>query len=118
MTTGPSIDQIGQIAPLEIVFLDELDLPIPVPLFQLLLALDGILCSLVRLDVDKPINAVFAGKFRTAASPVLFESASQAVRDADIQRAVPPARQDVHIVRHDNGPLWSWVPAFAGTTEP
>jgi hypothetical protein len=96
MITGPSIDQIGQITPLEIVFLDGLDLPIPVPLFQLLLALDGILYSLVRLDVDKPINAVFSDKFRTAASPVLFQSASQAVRDADIQRAVPDSPGCTH----------------------
>jgi hypothetical protein len=92
MTTGPSMDQIGQIAPLEIVFLDEVGFPISIPLFELFLATNCILGPLVGLNVDQSIHAVFADKFRALATPVLIHSGSQAVRDANIQRGVPRAR--------------------------
>ena len=70
-----------------------------------------------RLDIDQPIHLVFPGEARDCTRAMLLQPARKVVRHADIQRAVPPARQDVDVVRHDHHVLCSWVPAFAGTTQ-
>src|SRR5215831_4441521 len=53
-----SHQQIAEIAPFEIVPLDELDLPIPFPALELLLAGDGFFGAVVRFHVDETIDAI------------------------------------------------------------
>jgi hypothetical protein len=93
-------DKVRQIAPFEIVFFDELNLPISIPLLQLLLTANGVLDTLIGLDIDKSMHAVLAHKFRAESELVLFQSASDIIRNANIQGAVSAAREDVDVVRH------------------
>jgi hypothetical protein len=47
--------QIAEIAPLKILALDQLDLPVPFPSFQPLLAGDSFVCAVKGLDVNQAI---------------------------------------------------------------
>src|SRR3954468_5900395 len=62
ITTEPSRDQIREIAPFQVVLLNELNLPISVPFLQLLLPRDGVFGPFIRLDVYQAMDAVFANK--------------------------------------------------------
>ena len=91
--------QVGQIAPFEIVFFNELNLPIRLPFLQLLLAGNRLHSGFVGLHVYKPIHAVFADKFGATSQPVLLESKGKVVRYAD-KGAVSPASENVEIGEH------------------
>src|SRR5262245_52485868 len=45
---------------------------------------------------------------------MLLQPAREVIGHADVQRAVPAARQDVDVVRHSHHVLWSWVPPSRG----
>src|SRR5215831_9032931 len=60
IATGPSSDQIREIAPFQVVFFNELNFPISIPFLQLLLPADGVLGPFICLYVYQPVDTVFA----------------------------------------------------------
>src|SRR5215468_532715 len=60
IATGPSSDQIREIAPFQVVFFNELNFPIPIPFLQLLLSADGVLGPFICLYVYQPVDTVSA----------------------------------------------------------
>src|SRR5215467_3246762 len=60
IATGPSSDQMREIAPFQVVFFNELNFPIPIPFLQLLFPADGVLGPFICLHVYQPVDAVFA----------------------------------------------------------
>src|SRR5438132_12800348 len=58
---------IVQVVPIWIVADDQTDFPIPRPMLDVFLALDGGDDAVVRLEIDQPLHAIFAGEtFRQA----------------------------------------------------
>jgi hypothetical protein len=51
-----SNDQIAEIAPLQILALDQLDLPVPFPALELLFTGNRIIRPFEGLDVNQPVN--------------------------------------------------------------
>jgi len=51
-----------QVAPATVFALDQVDLPVPLPLLDLLLAVKRRLGRIVRLEPDELVDAVFFGK--------------------------------------------------------
>jgi hypothetical protein len=96
----PLNQQVGKFAPLEIILLDELNLPIALPFLQLLLAGDRLNGSFIGLHVNEPVNTVFADEFGSTSHPMLFEPETKIIGYADIQGAVPAACEDVDVVKH------------------
>ena len=54
----PLNQQIAEIAPFKVLALDQLDLPITLPSFQLLLPGDRLVRALIGFDIDEAMNAV------------------------------------------------------------
>jgi hypothetical protein len=107
----PLNQQVGKIAPFEIILLDELILPIAFPFLQLLLAGDRLNGSFIGLYVDESVYTVFSDEFGSTSQPVLFESEVEVIRNADIQGAVSAACENVDIIEHECTSRLSVVPA-------
>jgi len=63
------------------------------------------------------VNAVAPREAGDRIRAVLRDAASEIAGDADVERSITPAREDIDaraLVRHATAELW--VPAFAGTT--
>ena len=75
--------------------LDERDLPVSPPLFELLLALNGLVGAVVGLDVDEAIDAVLFHELGSATKPVLIHALGEIARYADVERSMWTAREDV-----------------------
>src|SRR4051812_4611600 len=98
--------QIAEIAPLEVIAFNQLDLPITLPAFQLLLAGDCFFRAFVRLDIDQAVNTVVSDKFRTLAISMLFQPFRHGVGHTYIQGSMAAAREDVDVVHARNTELW------------
>jgi hypothetical protein len=72
--------------------------------------------------MDEAMNAVLLDEFRAATGAMLLKSSSQIIGDADVERAVSAAGENVDVIGAGCGMAartsaqWLWVPAFAGTT--
>ena len=103
----------GQIAPLGVRAVDKVDLPCAPPVLEPLLAHDGLLHIAEHLEVDEPIDAVARGEPGQGVVPMLPEAAHQVRGDADVKRAVVPAREDVDaraaLDRHALGSAEGWA---------
>jgi hypothetical protein len=77
MRDTESNKQIAEITPLEILAFNQLDLPITLPAFQLLLAGDCFFRALVGLDVDQAVNTVCFNELGTLAASVLVQPLRQ-----------------------------------------
>src|SRR5215467_252840 len=100
IATGPSSDQMREIAPFQVVFFNELNFPIPIPFLQLLFPADGVLGPFICLHVYQPVDAVFADECRAETEPVPLESGPQIIGDSDVQGPISTACKYVHVVRH------------------
>jgi hypothetical protein len=77
---------MGQVAPIQIVFFNQLNFPLAPPILQLLLTRDGLLRRRELFHMDESKHAVLPDEFRATAGAVLLESNSQIIGDADVQR--------------------------------
>ena len=84
-----------QIMPVAVLALDQVDLPLPVPAFQLLLAQDSVLHVAEQLVANETVDPVAAGEAFDCTIAVLPKPRSQIARDADVKRAVPLASKHV-----------------------
>jgi hypothetical protein len=51
-----------EVAPFEVVFFNEPNLPVAIPFLQLLFATDGVFRILIGFDVNKPMNCILLNK--------------------------------------------------------
>ena len=111
MECGPdSNNQIAEISPLQILALDQLDLPVPLSALELLFARNRFIRPLERLDINQPVNTVCFDERRAFAVTMLLLPFRKRIGHPDIQGPVPPAREDVNVIHAP--PV---VPANAGT---
>jgi hypothetical protein len=74
--------------PVGVLAFDQVDLPLPVPALQLLLAQDRAFHVAEKFVADEPMDLVAAGKAFDAAVPVLPEPAEKVAGDPDVKSAV------------------------------
>ena len=65
---------MGEVIPVEIILLDQTNLPVASPVLQLLFARDGLVRRSERLDVDEAMHLVFLDEFGAATCAMLFEA--------------------------------------------
>ena len=70
---GRSNKQIAEITPFKIFPLYQLDLPIPLPAFQLFLAGDRFVRAIVGFDISEAVYALGFDKRRALAVSMLFQ---------------------------------------------
>ena len=88
-------DEARPVLPVRIFLLDQLDLPVTFPAFQLLFAGDCFLRGGENLDVDEAIHAIRLYELGTSPAAMLIEPRADIVGDADVEGAVVAAGQDV-----------------------
>ena len=84
-----------QVGPMRVRLVDQVDLPRPVPILELLLAGDDAYHVAEHFEVNQPVRLVARGKPRRCAAAVLPHAAEQVGSHADVQRAVVSARQNI-----------------------
>jgi hypothetical protein len=74
--------------PLEILSLDQFDLPVPLPALELLFAGDGFLDALVSFDLDKAMVAISLLERRALAAAMFLQALLHGVGHPDVKGAV------------------------------
>jgi hypothetical protein len=101
----------GKVNPLWIIGEDQIDFPIPVPVFELLFASDCVCHVIKHFISDEAENAVSRRKTFCGLGPVLMHSAQQIGRHANIERPSILTCEDVntgtfsHVQLHSKGAL-------------
>ena len=85
-----------QIRPRQILGLNQIDFPLPMPILQLLLALDRRRHVFEKLEADEAINGISRRKPPAFHLPMLNHPRQQVRRNADIQRPVMLACKDIN----------------------
>ena len=85
----------AEVAPARVLCLDQVDLPLPVPVLQLLFARDGVGHPVEGLGVDKANCAGVRRKSRRRAGAVLVKPRSKVGRHADVKRAALHAGENI-----------------------
>lgn len=80
---------------MRIVRVDQVDLPLPMPAFELLFAQDSALHVAKQLEMDEHVNPVVRREPRQGVAAVLGEAKRQVGGHADVQRSIRPACKDV-----------------------
>ena len=102
-----------QVLPSRVRRLDQIDLPLPAPLFELLLTRDSIPHIDVALRVDQTPNALAIRMFATRSGSVLPDAAAEVVCHANVKRTTRPAGEDVEPIESLHGPNHIVVPGAA-----
>jgi hypothetical protein len=100
--------------PIRVARLDQLNLPAPIPLLDLLLALDSADDAVASLEVDKLLDAIALGEARNLRAFVFLDAPNQVVGDADIERPIAIRSENLDVGWHRL--RRAWIPAFAGMT--
>jgi hypothetical protein len=90
---------IEEITPIRIILLNQPNLPIPPPLLDVLFSRDRVFRIIAYLIPNKPIYAIPRREARNSLLFVLVDTANEIVRNADIQRSVLAARQQIDVKR-------------------
>ena len=102
-----------KVAPFGVLAIDQIDLPRSVPALELLLPLNGVDHVSEHLEMDQPVDRVFRGEAGQSIVAVLPHAAEQVRRDADIERAVVLAGEDIDggvaLVSHGTGFAARWT---------
>jgi hypothetical protein len=95
------MELVPQITPGCILSFNQVELPGAIPFLQLPLSHQGQPSRFMLLEPYQHLHAVRLGEARNRSGPMLPNPADEVVGHADVERAVPSARQDVHIEAHD-----------------
>ncbi len=90
----------GQVNPLGIVTLDQVDLPVTLPLFQVLLARDRGFDVLLGFQPHQQLNAISAREARHSVRAVFIYAPEQIGGNADVNRPMFPTCVDVDVSTH------------------
>ena len=85
----------GQVPPLRVLGVDQVDLPLPMPVLELLFAQDRPLHVAEHLEVDEAVDLVSPCEPRKQSLTMLHQPLQQVRRDADVDRAVVPVRKEI-----------------------
>ena len=85
----------GQVAPFGVLAVDQVDLPLPPPVLELLLAGDRVNHLVEHLEVDEAMDPVARGETGQGVVPMLPQAPHQVGRNSDVQRAVMSACEEV-----------------------
>ena len=103
----------GQIPPFGVLGIDQVELPLPVPALELLLAGDGAVHVAECIEMDEPGDAVAGGEAGDGAGAVFPQAFHQVGCHSDIERAVMAAGEDVDardaLELHDAGSADGWT---------
>ena len=104
--------QHGSIFPERIILLDERDLPLPSPSFDLLLKRDRDGKIGLMFEPHQPLDPVSPRKTIEYAGAMLMDTLDQMPCDTNIQGSMPTACKDVDtgLVRHDDYMKRQWMP--------
>jgi hypothetical protein len=64
---------VGQVAPIEIFFFDQLDFPIAPPVLRVFLARDRLAGGCELLDANEAVQGIFLDEFRATEAAVLIK---------------------------------------------
>jgi hypothetical protein len=95
LTDGRQTQPSGQICPMRIDAVDKIDLPWPVPVFQLFFPRNGTDHIAKYFEMNQPVHTIFGSKSIGVFVSMLIHTLHQIGRDADINRAVMAARQHI-----------------------
>src|SRR3546814_129974 len=102
-----------QIMPVGVLTLDQIDLPLPVPAFQLFLTRYGRSHVAEHLVSDEPADAVTARVARDGVIPMLPQPGNQIAGDADVERSIGLAGEDIDarvtLELHEPEPAEKWM---------
>jgi hypothetical protein len=84
-----------QIDPTQVVFVDQVDLPLPVPALQLFFAQDGRLHFTEQLEVDQGVDVIERSETRHCIAAMLGKAENEVRRDANIDCAIRPACENI-----------------------
>ena len=84
-----------QIDPMRVMFVDQVDLPRPVPVFQLLFAKDGWLHFAKQLKMDKAVDRIFSRGSGYGPIAMLPHATDKVRGNANVKRAIKLARKDI-----------------------
>lgn len=84
-----------KIGPMRIALFDQFDLPSTMPVLEALLGRDRCFHGVGNLVPDQMLDAVTRGVAVERSVTMLHQTTDKIRRDADVERAVAPARQDV-----------------------
>lgn len=102
-----------QIVPIAVLVIHQIDLPLPMPAFELFFAPNRAFHVAKHLEVDQPVNPVSRGKAGYGASTMLPQPLEQTGGDADVERAVGRAGEDVDaglaLLAHGFGCAAQWM---------
>jgi hypothetical protein len=101
MTEGIEAEQRDRkVLPKGVARFDQADLPVSLPLLHAPFANDRIADVVISPHVDQPLHAVAAGEARDEAFAMFVDALGKVGRDADVERAVPAATEDVEVPGH------------------
>ncbi len=92
------ISHRGEIDPLRIFLFDQIQLPLSVPLFHLLLSLDRIANVAKPFEVNEQVDAIFFCETFNKSLLMFEDSALNVIRHADVKRSITLARHDIDVV--------------------
>ena len=102
-----------QVHPLRVLGVDQVDLPLPMPVLELLLPGNGVFHVAEHLEVDEPVDLVAAGEARQQPLAMLDKPLEQVRSDPDVDRAVVPAREEIDariaLLRHGSERAAKWT---------
>ena len=95
------------VIPVRIVPLDQVDLPLTLPVLQLLLAQDGLLHVPEELIAEEEVRLVSAGEAAAVSLAMLPNPFNQIGRDADVRHPARFAREDIdaRVPRNRHAPV-------------
>ena len=85
----------GEVLPVRVVLLDQIDFPRPVPSFQLLFASDRAGHVSEHLEAYEAEDIIARGKSGIGAGAVLVKTREQVRGHSDVDRSIVPAGEDV-----------------------
>ena len=86
----------SQIKPMRIIAFNQINFPLPMPIFQLFLAQNGLFHSVKNLKPNKAMHRIFFGKAVRYFATMLMQTAHQIRRHSNINRAVMTAGQYIY----------------------
>ena len=110
--TKSDADRLVQVVPFRILRLDQLDLPISLPLLELFLARNCGDRIVVDFEPDQLVDSISLREAGNRLALVLVHAANDVVRYAEVERSVSVACEEVDVVGPD---LWmdGWIPGSA-----
>ena len=79
-------------------FFDQTYLPVAVPILQLFFTCDCVSRRCERFDMNEAMHTVFLDEFRTMTAAMLLKPCPQVIGDADVERSMSAAGEDVDVI--------------------